>query len=100
MHIKNIFESTDAVKLTKMPLLENHARQLVKLQIPAGQTLKQHVSKVDALVMVVSGTADFILWEGESKNVYDIGPNDIVAFKADQLHAVEAKTDFSAFVIK
>ncbi len=100
MHIKNIFESTEVVKLTKIPLIENHSRQLVKLQIPAGQALKKHASKVDALLIVVSGTADFILWEGEGQTVYDLCPNDIVAFKADQLHAVEAKTDFSAFVIK
>jgi quercetin dioxygenase-like cupin family protein len=73
---------------------------LVKLQIPAGQTLKQHVSKVDALLMVVKGSAIFTLWEGEIPAEFEINTHDVVAFKADQLHAVEAKTDFSAFIIK
>lgn len=100
MHIKDIFTGVESFSLTKKPVLENHARQLIKLQIPAGQSLKPHVSKVDALLMVAEGSAIFTLWEGEIPAEFEINTHDVVAFKADQLHSVEAKTNFSAFVIK
>lgn len=100
MFIKDIFSGTESIKLTKKPLLEDHARQLIQLQIPAGQSLKPHVSKADALLIGVKGIAVFTLFVGDGSAEYEIHPQDVMAFKAGQLHAVDAKTDFSAFVIK
>jgi quercetin dioxygenase-like cupin family protein len=88
MLIENILPKIEKDKLVKMPFLKDHSRQMIILHIPAGAELKPHVSKADALLVAEDGQAIFTLWD------------DIVAFKADQLHSVKAVTDFTAFVIK
>lgn len=100
MHIENILLKIEKDKLVKQPFLKDHSRQMMVLHIPAGMELKPHVSKVDALLIVEEGQAYFTLWNGEQHEEYDLNIYDVVAFKADQLHAVNAVTDFTAFVIK
>jgi quercetin dioxygenase-like cupin family protein len=100
MFIENVFLKIEKDKLVKQSFLKDHSRQMMVLHIPAGMELKAHVSKVDALLIVEAGHAKFTLWNGEAEENYDINMHDVVAFKADQLHAVTAVTDFTAFVIK
>jgi quercetin dioxygenase-like cupin family protein len=100
MYIENVFSKIEKDKLVKQPFLKDHSRQMMVLHIPAGMELKPHVSKVDALLIVEEGLANFTLWNGEVEEHYNITTHDVVAFKADQLHAVKAVSDFTAFVIK
>jgi quercetin dioxygenase-like cupin family protein len=100
MLIENVLSKIERNKLVKQSFLKDHSRQMMVLHIPAGMELKPHVSKVDALLVVEEGQALFTLWSGDVEEKMEINLHDVVAFKADQLHAVHAVTDFTAFVIK
>jgi quercetin dioxygenase-like cupin family protein len=100
MLIENVLSKIEKNKMVKQPFLKDHSRQMIALHIPAGMELKLHVSKVDALLVVEEGQALFTLWIGDVEEKFEINVHDVVAFKADQLHAVLAVTDFTAFVIK
>lgn len=101
MFIENILPKIERDKIVKQPFLKDHSRQMLVLHIPAGMELKPHVSKSDALLVVEEGQAMFTLWDSTGgEEQFEINVHDVVAFKADQLHAVKAVTDFTAFVIK
>lgn len=100
MIIENVLLKIEKDKLVKQPFLKDHSRQMMVLHIPAGMELKPHISKVDALLIVEEGEALFTLYSGDVEENFEIKIHDVVAFKADQMHAVHAVTDFTAFVIK
>ncbi len=83
-------------KISKSALYKEDQFQMMLLNLPEGEELKPHLSKTDACCVVQKGEAEFIL-EGVSELLHK---GDVFTFKAGQVHAVKAITDFSMLIIK
>jgi quercetin dioxygenase-like cupin family protein len=100
MFIKNVIENKIMGKLAQAIDLGNHSKQLLIISLEASEELKPHVSKTDALLIVEKGLAKFTLWNDDTSNEYVIGEHDIVVFRANQLHSVQATETFMAILVK
>jgi quercetin dioxygenase-like cupin family protein len=96
MLIGNIKDVMKYDKIEKSPLYKDENMQVIILNLPKGEELKPHISPVDAFFAVQQGEAEFTL-EGE---VFLLKPGDLFHFKAKQVHAVKALSDFSMLIMK
>jgi quercetin dioxygenase-like cupin family protein len=100
MHLKNIIQNKKVGVIAQTIDLKEHTKQVVIICLDAGQDLKPHISKTDAILIVEKGTATFTLWHDEKPNEFVINEHDMVGFKANQLHGIHAAENFIAIVIK
>lgn len=94
MNLKDTHPETKAVQ-TKL-LLQAEEGKVISLQIDAGEQLKEHVSKVPALLVCVSGIA--VYEEASGKTVMKEG--DYVFIEKDVKHQVDAIDKSNFLLIK
>jgi quercetin dioxygenase-like cupin family protein len=81
--------------VSAVPLFTGQEGKVLALQIKADEHLKEHVTKVPALLLCVSGSATFANVDGESHN---LSPGKYVNIVPHVVHWVDAHTD-SQFVL-
>lgn len=96
MHNGNINDQIHFEKTTKSALYKDERLHVLLLNLPEGEELKPHVSKTDAFCIVQKGKCEFTLVGVP----YQLKQGDLFTFKANELHAVRALTDFSMLIIK
>jgi quercetin dioxygenase-like cupin family protein len=96
MLIGNINDLMKYDKIEKSPVYKDENMQVIMLNLPKGEELKPHFSPVDAFFVVQTGEVEFTL-EGE---VFPLKPGDLFHFKAKQVHALKALSDFSMVIVK
>lgn len=94
MNLKEIHTDAKAVQ-TKM-LLQVEEGKVISLQIEAGEQLKEHVSKVPALLVCVSGKGIYKDESGET----NMKEGDYVFIKKDVKHEVDAITKANFLLMK
>ncbi|WP_339624744.1 hypothetical protein [uncultured Winogradskyella sp.] len=94
MNLKNLHTEDKAVQ-TQL-LLNAKEGKVVSLQIASGKQLKEHVSKVPALLLCVTGKG--IYREASGKTTLE--PGDYVIIKKDVKHQVDALTDSNFILVK
>ncbi|MFN4284920.1 MAG: cupin domain-containing protein [Lacibacter sp.] len=70
--------------------------QLILLNLPSGSVMKPHTSNKDAYCVVQKGRVEFTLED----DLFLLKEGDVFHFKAGQLHALKALSDFSMLIIK
>jgi quercetin dioxygenase-like cupin family protein len=95
MNLKNLHTENKAVQ-TKV-LFESTESKVISLQIAAGEQLKEHLTKVPALLVFVSGEAVF---HDEKGNSIDLKSGDYVNIEANVKHWIDAKEDSNFILIK
>jgi quercetin dioxygenase-like cupin family protein len=85
MNLKNLHTENKAVQ-TKV-LFEPTESKVISLQIAAGETLKEHVSKIPALLVCVSGNAVFT---DEKGSVVNLKSGVYVMIEENIKHAIKA----------
>jgi quercetin dioxygenase-like cupin family protein len=85
MNLKNVHTENKAVQ-TKV-LFEPTESKVISLQIAAGETLKEHVSKIPALLVCVSGNAVFT---DEKGSVVNLKSGVYVMIEENIKHAIKA----------
>ena len=96
MHLGNLSDQVRFGKTTKTSVYKDGRMNVMLLNLPEGEVLKPHVSKTDAFLVVQKGECEFTL-EGQS---HHLKRGDLFSFKANQVHALQALTDFSMLIIK
>lgn len=96
MFIANIKELMKYDKIEKSPVYKDDNMQVIILNLPKGEELKPHISPVDAFFVVQQGEVEFTL-EGE---LFLLKKGDLFHFKAKQVHALKALSDFSMLIVK
>lgn len=94
MNLKEIHTDAKAAQ-TKM-LLQAEEGKVISLQIEAGEQLKEHVSKVPALLVCVSGRGIYKDESGETS----MEEGDYVFIKKDVKHEVDAITKANFLLMK
>jgi quercetin dioxygenase-like cupin family protein len=95
MNLKNLHTENKPVQ-TKV-LFEPTESKVISLQIAAGEQLKEHITKVPALLICVTGNAVFQDEKGKS---IELKPGDYVNIEANVKHWVDAKEDSNFILIK
>ncbi|MCI4442490.1 MAG: cupin domain-containing protein [Lentimicrobium sp.] len=95
MNLKNLHTENKAVQ-TKV-LFEPTESKVISLQIAAGETLKEHITKVPALLVCISGVGIFQDEKGKS---IELKSGDYVNIEANVKHWVDAKEDSNFILIK
>lgn len=94
MNLKDVHTEDNPVQ-TKL-LFQAEEGKVVSLQIAAGEQLKEHVSKVPAILICVSGKAIYKQASGDV--ILEAG--DYVMIPKDVTHEVNAITDSNFVLIK
>ncbi len=81
--------------VSAVPLFEGQEGKALALKIKADERLKEHVTKVPALLLCVSGSATFANIEGET---HSLTPGKYVNIVPNIVHWVDAHVD-SQFVL-
>ncbi|MBX9808044.1 MAG: cupin domain-containing protein [Flavobacteriaceae bacterium] len=95
MNLKNLHTENKAVQ-TKV-LFEPTESKVISLQIASGGQLKEHITKVPALLVCISGEGVFQDEKGKS---IELKSGDYVNIEANVKHWVDAKEDSNFLVIK
>ncbi len=77
-------------------LFQKEGIRVVVIAISAGDRLKPHSAPVDVLLVGLEGEAQITL----SGKWYTIKPNESIQFPANEVHSVEASTNFKMLLIK
>jgi quercetin dioxygenase-like cupin family protein len=85
MNLKNLHTENKAVQ-TKV-LFEPTESKVISLQIAAGETLKEHVSKIPALLVCISGNAVFT---DEKGTIINLNSGVYVLIEENVKHAIKA----------
>lgn len=85
MNLKNLHTENKAVQ-TKV-LFEPTESKVISLQIAAGETLKEHVSKIPALLVCISGNAVFT---DEKGTIINLNSGVYVMIEENVKHAIKA----------
>ncbi len=85
MNLKNLHTENKAVQ-TKV-LFEPTESKVISLQIAAGETLKEHVSKIPALLVCISGNAVFT---DEKGTIINLKSGVYVMIEENIKHAIKA----------
>jgi|AntRauMFilla1563_2_1112583.scaffolds.fasta_scaffold00957_5 quercetin dioxygenase-like cupin family protein len=94
MNLKNIHTAEKTVK-TKL-LFTAEEGKVISLQIAAGEQLKEHVSKVSATLICVSGKAVYKEAAGETA----LETGDFIIISKEVKHEVDAVTDSNFILVK
>lgn len=95
MNLKTLHTEDKAV--SAKPLSKGEHTQVTAIQIKAGEQLKEHVSKVPALLLVVSGEANYTDENGEN---HLLKSGDYVNIEPLVRHAVSGIHDCQLILIK
>tara|TARA_R110002126_G_scaffold223010_1_gene368101 strand:- start:1418 stop:1705 length:288 start_codon:yes stop_codon:yes gene_type:complete len=95
MNLKNLHTENKAVQ-TKL-LFSPIEGKLISLQIAAGEQLKEHISKVPALLVCVSGNA---VYKDEKEAVVNLKSGDYVTIEPDVKHRIDAIDESNFLLIK
>lgn len=95
MNLKNLHPENKAVQ-TKV-VFEPIESKVISMQIAAGETLKEHVSKIPALLVCVSGNAVFT---DEKGAVIPLKSGVFVRIEENIQHAIKAVDESNFLLIK
>lgn len=95
MNLKKIHLDIKAVQ-TKL-LFSTTEGKVISLQIASGEQLKEHISKVPALLVCVSGNAIF---SDEKESVINLKSGDYVNIEPDVKHKIDALEESNFLLIK
>lgn len=95
MILKNLHTENTAVQ-TQL-LFEPNDKKVVSLQITKGETLKEHVSKIPALLVCISGNAVFT---DEKGTVINLNSGVYVMIEVNIKHEVKAIEESNFLLIK
>lgn len=95
MNLKKLHLDIKAVQ-TKL-LFSATEGKVISLQIASGEQLKEHISKVPALLVCVSGNAIF---SDEKESVINLKSGDYVNIEPDVKHKIDALEESNFLLIK
>ncbi|EIA08474.1 hypothetical protein [Flavobacterium frigoris] len=95
MNLKNNHSENKAVQ-TQL-LFSTTEGKVISLQIAAGEQLKEHLSKVPALLVCVSGNA---IYKDEKEAVINLKSGDYVNIEPDVKHRIDAIEESNFLLIK
>ena len=94
MNLKNLHPENKAVQTS---ILFEPKEKVISLQIAKGEQLKEHITKVPALLVCVSGNAVFDNEKGEKT---ELQSGDYVLIEENVKHWVDAFEDSNFLLIK
>jgi quercetin dioxygenase-like cupin family protein len=95
MNVKNLHTEDKAV--SAKPVIKSENTQVIAIQIKAGEQLKEHISKVPALLLAISGEANYTDEQGVSVLLKS---GDYVNIEPLVKHAVNGITECQLVLIK
>ncbi|NDP27098.1 MAG: hypothetical protein GZ087_06700 [Flavobacterium sp.] len=95
MNLKNLHTDNKPVQTNVVFIAEEG--KVISLQIAAREQLKEHITKVPALLVCVFGNA---VYQDEKGKSVELKPGDYVNIEANVKHLVDAKEDSNFLVIK
>jgi quercetin dioxygenase-like cupin family protein len=95
MNLKNLHTENKAVQ-TKV-LFEPTESKVISLQIAKGETLKEHVSKIPALLVCISGNAVFT---DEKGTIINLKSGVYVMIEENIKHAIKAIEESNFILVK
>jgi quercetin dioxygenase-like cupin family protein len=95
MNLKNLHTENKPVQ-TKV-LFEPTESKVISLQIASGGQLKEHITKVPALLVCVTGNAVFQDEKGKS---IELKSGDYVNIESNVIHWIDAKEESNFILIK
>ena len=95
MILKNLHTENKPVQ-TQL-LFEPKDAKVISLQIAKGETLKEHISKIPALLVCISGNAVFT---NEKGTVVNLNSGNYVMIEENVKHAVKAIDESNFLLIK
>ena len=95
MILKNLHTENKPVQ-TQL-LFEPKDAKVISLQIAKGETLKEHLSKIPALLVCISGNADFT---DENGIVVNLNSGNYVMIEENVKHAVKAIEESNFLLMK
>jgi len=95
MNLKN--QHTEDKAVSAKPLIKSENTQVIAIQIKAGEQLKEHFSKVPALLLAISGEANYTDEQGVSVLLKS---GDYVNIEPLVKHAVHGITECQLVLIK
>ena len=95
MNLKNLHTESKPVQ-TKV-LFEPTESKVISLQIAKGETLKEHVSKIPALLVCISGNAVFT---DEKGTIINLKSGVYVMIEENIKHAIEAIEESNFILVK
>jgi len=95
MNLKN--QHTEDKAVSAKPLIKSENTQVIAIQIKAGEQLKEHISKVPALLLAISGEANYTDEQGISVLLKS---GDYVNIEPLVKHAVQGITECQLVLIK
>jgi len=94
MNLKDLFKEDKALQTKK---IFTAAEGIIAIQIKAGSELKEHVTKVPAFLICVSGEVIFENENGISEKLYT---GNFVNIEANVKHLVKADADSTLLLVK
>jgi quercetin dioxygenase-like cupin family protein len=95
-HISELHESKKGV--SAKPIFNSSlGGNSIAIQLLRNQSLKEHSSKTDALLICIDGKA---VYKDEENNEYELHPGNYIEIKADVKHWLESPTDSQLLLIK
>jgi quercetin dioxygenase-like cupin family protein len=95
MNLKNLHTENKAVQTNV--IFTSIEGKVISLQIAAGEQLKEHITKIPALLICVSGKAVFY---DENDNSINLESGEYVYIEADVKHWVDAIEESNFILIK
>lgn len=95
MNLKDAHTENKPVQTTM--LFSATEGKVISLQIVAGEQLKEHLSKVPALLVCVSGNA---VYKDENDSVINLKSGDYINIPADVQHRINAVEESNFLLIK
>lgn len=95
-HISELHESNKGV--SAKPIFKSSlGGNTTAIQLLRNQSLKEHRSKTDALLICIEGK---VFYEDEEENEFELFPGDFVNIKADVKHWLESPMNSQLLLIK
>jgi quercetin dioxygenase-like cupin family protein len=95
MNLKDLHTENKLVPTQLMFLAEEG--KVISMQIESGEQVKEHITKVPALLVCISGDAVF---QDENGNTIELKSGDYVNIKPNLKHWVDANEDSNLLIIK
>jgi len=95
MNLKNLHTENKSVQTNL--LFSTTEGKVISLQIASGEHLKEHLSKVPALLVCVSGNA---IYNEENGTTIELKTGDFVNIEADVKHSIDAIAESNFLLIK
>lgn len=93
----NLQDLHTEIKAVQTSILFEPTEKVISMQIAKGETLKEHISKIPALLVCVSGKAKFGNEQGQELNLQS---GDYVKIEPNIKHWVDAEEESNFLLIK